>query len=532
MKQKTQRFSTILLSSTFMVLITLALLWSNVYARRTASGAGGCGNFIDAIAQAKDGDTIDQMIPAKDTDSAVITKNLRIVGGWEPTVNCDEANQTFTTTTDFLNYGFLYKAPQVRSELNANSNSVLILEDTNAPGFPNLDKLVLEHLTLNNGSSGGSPIYGGGISGTISGTTEVLLDNLFFESNYARDDGGGVKLELWGDSHLIIEDSLFELNEAQNVNGGGLHIKLHNNAKLTIDNTAFTNNSAIEGGGFAIYTFDNSEVVIRHSQFQENRTHLTGNSAAGGQIIMEGGHVLIENTMFSNNNAGQNGGGLYLDMTGGEVEIINSSFIGNEADNNNDSKGGGLYARMDGGHLVIRGGKFADNTTVGNSTSGQAGGLYAEGVGAVSSKLDLINVAFANNLPTNHQFMGNLQTTILDQSIYLPMIVDNASSTVESAEITSITLDASFNYIVNFKTYNFVPGSTTHVHFFFDTVAAEEAGVPGSGPWKLYRGTSPFTEYTFAQRPDGPYGAEKMCVLVANADHSIRLNTGNCVKLP
>lgn len=247
---------------------------------------------------------------------------------------------------------------------------------------------------------------------------------------------------------------------------------------------------------------------------------------------MQGGHVLIENTTFSNNNAGQNGGGLYLDMTGGEVEIINSSFIGNKADNNDNSKGGGLYARMDGGHLAIHGGKFTDNTTVGISTSGQAGGLYVEGVGSVAAKLDLINVSFANNLPTNHEFTGNLQTTILDQSVYLPLIIKNASATVESAEITSVTLDANFNYIVNFETYNFVPGSTTHVHFFFDTVAAEEAGLPGNGPWELYRGASPFTEYTFAQRPDGPYGAEKMCVLVANADHSIRLNTGNCVKLP
>jgi hypothetical protein len=48
----------------------------------------------------------------------------------------------------------------------------------------------------------------------------------------------------------------------------------------------------------------------------------------------------------------------------------------------------------------------------------------------------------------------------------------------------------------------------------------------------LYGGPSPFTGYSFADRPFGPDGAEQMCILVANPDHSVRLGTGNCVKLP
>lgn len=98
-----------------------------------------------------------------------------------------------------------------------------------------------------------------------------------------------------------------------------------------------------------------------------------------------------------------------------------------------------------------------------------------------------------------------------------------------SSAITSITMDGS-RYSIAFTTSGFdygLPG--THVHFFFDTVAPEQAGVPGNGPWKLYGGPSPFTEYTTADRPPG---ATRMCILVANADHSVQLNTGNCVALP
>ncbi len=68
-----------------------------------------------------------------------------------------------------------------------------------------------------------------------------------------------------------------------------------------------------------------------------------------------------------------------------------------------------------------------------------------------------------------------------------------------------------------------------HVHFFFNTVQPEQAGVPGSGPWVVYGGPRPFTEYGVSDRPDF---STQMCALVANADHSIQLNSGTCFDLP
>jgi hypothetical protein len=105
----------------------------------------------------------------------------------------------------------------------------------------------------------------------------------------------------------------------------------------------------------------------------------------------------------------------------------------------------------------------------------------------------------------------------------------------DTARINSVAVQDG-RYVVDFETFGFeplVPGQ--HVHFFFDSVPPEEAGVPASGPWQIYPigpgkpNTSPFTLYTVDQRPED---ATQMCILVANEDHSVNQGTGNCVDLP
>ncbi len=101
---------------------------------------------------------------------------------------------------------------------------------------------------------------------------------------------------------------------------------------------------------------------------------------------------------------------------------------------------------------------------------------------------------------------------------------------VPFAFITGITLDANDRYLVDYDTLEFqeiLPG--VHVHFFFDTVPPEEAGSPGKGPWILYGGPRPFNEY---RKRDHSEQATQMCILVANPNHSVQPNSGNCMILP
>jgi outer membrane biosynthesis protein TonB len=105
------------------------------------------------------------------------------------------------------------------------------------------------------------------------------------------------------------------------------------------------------------------------------------------------------------------------------------------------------------------------------------------------------------------------------------------------SRIESISLNNE-KYVVTFKTFGFEPklsGSNKHLHFFFDTVTPANAGAPGRGPWQIYPtaegviGSSPFTLLGVDNVPNG---AHQLCVLVANADHSVIANTGNCMALP
>lgn len=493
-KIPTRRLGITIVLATLIMGVSLVVLQVAVQAAFRSSGAGGCGDFAPAVELAEDGDTIIQMITAKDSGGAVITKDLRISGGWSPNPNCDDNNQLFTTTTDLVAFGFTYDAPELRSELNRFGEPVLTIEDPSDPNFPNLSKLVIEDMILD---SSGSIADGGGINGIISGSAEILLDNILFINNDVSGNGGGLNLVVRDNSHLIIEDSVFQDNTA--TTGGGLYVEVREGSQLTIENSHFSNNSSDDGGGFEIRVYDTSEVVIRTTQFSQNITFGGTRDGGGGRIIMDGGHVSIIDSTFSGNDADRNGGGLYIEMNGGDVSIINSAFVNNDA-----SSGGALYV-----------------TSVGDSPA----------------SVQINNTHFENNTSTPFQFIqsgaGELSTTILDKSVYLPVVMKNISSDFKHARITNITRDDNFNYIVDFEAYNFVPDtSDLHVHFFFDTVAPEDAGVPGSGPWILYGGPSPFTGYSFADRPDGPYGAEKMCILVANPDHSVRLNTGNCIELP
>jgi len=98
--------------------------------------------------------------------------------------------------------------------------------------------------------------------------------------------------------------------------------------------------------------------------------------------------------------------------------------------------------------------------------------------------------------------------------------------------ITDIRLENN-TYVVDFEMHNTPPDQPNmHVHMFFNTVPPEQAGSPGSGPWKLIGGPygpSPFTLYGTANRPAG---ATQMCSLIANPNHTVILKSGNCVDLP
>ncbi|MGH9136076.1 MAG: hypothetical protein ACRD0G_03395, partial [Acidimicrobiales bacterium] len=103
------------------------------------------------------------------------------------------------------------------------------------------------------------------------------------------------------------------------------------------------------------------------------------------------------------------------------------------------------------------------------------------------------------------------------------------------ASITDIQIvDGAYHVLYDTEGFEADIQGAHHIHFFFDNVAAIDAGTnePGAenSNWILYDEPVPFTGFN----TDDPRaeGAGQMCALVADQGHAIELNTGNCFALP
>jgi serine/threonine-protein kinase len=131
-------------------------------------------------------------------------------------------------------------------------------------------------------------------------------------------------------------------------------------------------------------------------------------------------------------------------------------------------------------------------------------------------------------LQSETKFSGDISTLPL---VTPPPLPEGGNAGGFFVEIQSISLDVQNQYVVNFITRGFdqhIPG--THMHFFFNTVPPElVSGLTASGERKMFGDPSPFTGYLASDRPGE---ATELCVLVANPDHTVIPESGNCFKLP
>ncbi len=148
-----------------------------------------------------------------------------------------------------------------------------------------------------------------------------------------------------------------------------------------------------------------------------------------------------------------------------------------------------------------------------------------------STQLRLVCAAETPRL-TQFALLADTPTLIEEPAnqLFLPLIQrDGSAASSSTVQITAISVTGD-SYSISFQTLGFtaqMPGQ--HVHFFFNTVSTSDAGIPGVGPWWMHATPSP---YTAIKTSDRPAGATQLCVLVANADHSIQPGTGNCYPLP
>ncbi|MDO4938031.1 MAG: ESPR-type extended signal peptide-containing protein, partial [Sutterellaceae bacterium] len=122
----------------------------------------------------------------------------------------------------------------------------------------------------NNTSTGSAGVYDlHGLNGSLTAT----ITGSKFEGNKATANAGAIRAEK---TALTIKDSEFKNNVAtgtEGKNGRGGAIEAINGSKLTVENTTFDGNSAIQGGAVLA---DNSTLVFTDTTFTNNTAQAWG----------------------------------------------------------------------------------------------------------------------------------------------------------------------------------------------------------------------------------------------------------------
>jgi len=168
----------------------------------------------------------------------------------------------------------------------------------------------------------------------------LVFDGLTFKQNYASGDGGAVSVwPVTKDKSVKINNSTFEGNTADG-RGGGLYAW----GTIGAENTSFSKNSASQGGG--IYITNGSTNILKEVTFKENNS-----KTIGGGIAASNSTIQINDGTFENNTAQTFGGAMSFSVTkennyassmGSSINIQNSDFIGNNA----GQEGGALYVNI------------------------------------------------------------------------------------------------------------------------------------------------------------------------------------------
>lgn len=255
-------------------------------------------------------------------------------------------------------------------------------------------------LTINGPTSPGITIDGGGkvqVMVVALGAT-LNLNNLTIADGSGIADasnGGGIH----NDGSLTVSNSMFFNNTNFCCSGGGAAGAIDNERTLSVINSVFAGNSAINSAGGI---FNGGSLTVVNSSFEGNFTRTGGG-------ILNGGSLTVIKSSFLDNIAGS-GGGI---ENQGSLAVINSTFSGNESD-----EGGGGIDDATEATVNIESSSFFSNTS--------KGGLGGGGISIPEGTVTITGSVFANNSSyqgggglanygtvtlTNSTFSGNNSTT-------------------------------------------------------------------------------------------------------------------------
>ncbi len=207
------------------------------------------------------------------------------------------------------------------------------------------------------------------LDGEINIISQILLDG---GSNITFDGNNATRIFNVNSSGIFTLQNT-TLTQGNGNSGSGGAITVANGGSLTVNAVEFSNNNADTNGG----AIDSSGTLsIQNSVFQSNSAQRDG-----GAIYQSSNFSMtIENTAFIDNSAGNDSG--YVDGSGGAIyhngafsapsSITAAYFFNNQVQNATSADGGGAIYHGNLGVLAITASAFFGNTVTGDDARGGA----------------------------------------------------------------------------------------------------------------------------------------------------------------
>ncbi len=181
---------------------------------------------------------------------------------------------------------------------------------------------------------------------------------------------------------LTIDECTLRNNGSSTENGGAIDAQSFDS--LTINDTVFTNNEANNYGGAIYIDNGNSNALV-----QLSNTDFSGNNSSdiGGALYCKDASILIRNSAFSNNKTFDVAGAFYYKSTelSQAATLRNTSFTSNVA----DSDGGATYLDEGPGSATLIGCVFTSNWSRLAGTYGGALQIYGIETNVTDCKFSL-----------------------------------------------------------------------------------------------------------------------------------------------
>jgi predicted outer membrane repeat protein len=362
----------------------------------TNTADNGPGTLRQALATAEDGDSINFSLPFPST--------IRLTGGE-------------LLVTHSVEIG----GPGADSLLvdGAGASRIFHVAGNNTVG--------ISGLTLTNGYATGlfPDLEGGGIYNDQA----ALTVNYCVVTRNRAGLGGGI----YNNAGTVSLSHCAVVGNGSSARGGGIvNANEQGKATLILNACSVMNNGATEGGG--IYIYDNDESLSFSATVIISTSRISGNTCVkeGGGInnynIYGNTTLLVNDTTFASNQAGQ-GGGLYgLFTSGTQFMVANSTFSNNYA-----FYGGGIFAFTLGADTNV-GTVTVSNCTLSGNAAWTGGGIFGSTPWS-SGLMRIVNSTLSGNVATNGSGGGiftDVGTVYTDGSVAGSAMVEVLNSTFSS----------------------------------------------------------------------------------------------------